>query len=103
MLITCALLGVSIYLLLLSVQRYIKLSIRLVQNPNSKTRFNRPLKKKTRNGFKTDHRLMQVKSAAECSNSAILLTFIKLPFVINNFVLSNFDCLLKTSGVNKFP
>ena len=34
--------------------------------------------------FKTDHRLMQVKSIAECSKretSAILATFIKLPVI----------------------
>ena len=39
---------------------------------------------------KTNYRLMQVKSIAECSkeHSAILLTFIKLPFVIKIFVLS---------------
>ena len=35
-------------------------------------------------------RLMQVKSIAECSDSVILLTFIKLPFVIKIFVLSIF-------------
>ena len=35
---------------------------------------------------KTNYRLMQVKSIAECS--AILSTFIKLPFVIKIFVLS---------------
>ena len=37
---------------------------------------------------------MQVKSIAECSkgeHSAILLTFIKLPFVIKIFVLSIFE------------
>ena len=39
--------------------------------------------------FKTDYRLMQVKSIAE--HSAILLTFIKLPFVIMIFVLSIFE------------
>ena len=34
--------------------------------------------------FKTNYRLMQVRSIAECSNkhSAILSTFIKLPFVL---------------------
>ena len=40
---------------------------------------------------KTNYRLMQVKSIAECSkgeHSAILSTFIKLPFVIKIFVLS---------------
>ena len=44
--------------------------------------------------FKTNYRLMQVKSIAECSkggHSAILSTFIKLPFVIKIFVLSIFE------------
>ena len=43
------------------------------------------LKKVQKLVFKTNYRLMQVKSIAECSkgeHSAILLTFIKLPFVI---------------------
>ena len=41
---------------------------------------------------------MQAKSIAECSteHSAILSTFIKLPFVIKIFVLSSFECPLKT-------
>ena len=39
--------------------------------------------------FKTDYRLMQVKSIAE--HSAILSTFIKLPVVIKTFVLSIFE------------
>ena len=40
--------------------------------------------------FKTDYRLVQVKSIAECSkeHSAILSTFIKLPDVTKAFVLS---------------
>ena len=48
--------------------------------------------------FKTDYCLMQVKSIAECSkgHSAILLTFIKLPFVIKTFVLSVFEWSLTT-------
>ena len=38
------------------------------------------------NVLKTDYRLMQVKSIAECSNSAILLTCIKwLSVLKNNF------------------
>ena len=43
--------------------------------------------------FKTDYLLMQVKSFADCSkeHSAILSTFIKLPFVIKTFVLSIFE------------
>ena len=42
----------------------------------------------------TNYRLMQVKSIAECSkgeHSAILLTFIKLAFVIKIVVLSIFE------------
>ena len=49
--------------------------------------------------FKTDYGLMQVKSIAECSkgeHSAILLTFIKLPFAIKTFVLSILEQPLKT-------
>ena len=44
--------------------------------------------------FKTNYRLTQVKSITECSreHSAILSTFIKLPFVIKTFVLSIFQC-----------
>ena len=44
--------------------------------------------------FKTDYRLMQVKSNAE--HSAILVTSIKLQFVIKIFVLSIFEWPLKT-------
>ena len=40
---------------------------------------------------KTNYRLMQGKSIAECSPSAILSTFIKLPFVIKIFILSIFE------------
>ena len=43
---------------------------------------------------KTNYLLMQVKSITECSkgeHSAILLTFIKLSFVIMIFVLSIFE------------
>ena len=58
------------------------------------TCLNGSLKKKTKIVFKTDYRLMQVNSIAECSNgehSAILSTFIKLPFVIHIYVLSIFE------------
>ena len=63
--------------------------------------------KKTKNSFKTDHRLMKVESIAECSllldegqmycrinqseHSAILSTFIKLPFAIKILILSIFE------------
>ena len=46
--------------------------------------------------FKTDYRLMQVKSIAECEHSAILSIFIELPIVIKIFVLSIFECPLET-------
>ena len=39
----------------------------------------------------TDYRLMQVKSIAEWEHSAILLTFIEVPFVIKIFVLYIFE------------
>ena len=45
---------------------------------------------------KTYYHLMQVKRIAEWEHSTILLTFIKLPFVIQIFVLSFFEWLLKT-------
>ena len=44
--------------------------------------------------FKTNYRLMQVKSIAEYSKGSILQYFrpsLKLPFVINIFVLSIFE------------
>ena len=45
-------------------------------------------------GFKTDYRIMQVKSIGE--HSAILWTVIKLPFVIKTFVLTIFEWPLRT-------
>ena len=43
----------------------------------------------------SDYHLMQVKSIAECSKRAFcnISTFIKLPFVLNTFVLSIFEWL----------
>ena len=55
------------------------------------------LKKDQKLVFKTNYRLMQVKSIAECSkmlqgeHSAIVSTFIKLPYVIKIFVESIFE------------
>ena len=50
-----------------------------------------PLSKRPKLVFNTSYLLTQVKSIAECSErGAILLTFIKLPFVIKIFVLSIF-------------
>ena len=59
----------------------------------------RPLKNKTKMFFKTNYRLMQVKSIAKCSkgeHSAMLSTSINLPFVIKIFVMSIFEWPLKT-------
>ena len=57
-------------------------TVKLVLNGHSKRR---------KLVFKTDYRLMQVKSI-----SAIFSTFIKLPFVFKTFVLSIFEWPLKT-------
>ena len=68
----------------------------------SKTCLKQPLKKKTKNVFKTDYRLMAVQKYCRMlqgEHSAILLTFIKLPFVIKIFVLSIFEWPLKTGFV----
>ena len=62
-------------------------------------------KKEQKMVLKTNYRLMQVKSIAECSkrinnatreHSAILSTFIKLPFVFKTFVLSIFEWRLQS-------
>ena len=55
-------------------------------------------KEKQKLVFKTDYHLMQIKvlQNAPREQSAILLTFIKLPFVFKTFVLSIFDWSLKT-------
>ena len=66
---------------------------------HSKTGLKQSFKKKTKIGFQVDYRLMQVKSIAECSqveHSAIILTFIKLPFAIKTFVFSILEWPLKT-------
>ena len=42
-------------------------------------------------GFNAEYRLMEVKSIAECSKSAILSTSIKLPVVNKTFVLYIFE------------
>ena len=60
----------------------------------SKTCVKRPLSKRRTIGFKTNYHLMQVKSIAEwcpLEHSAILSTFIKLPFAIKTFDLSIFE------------
>ena len=56
-----------------------------------KTYVKRPFPKRQKMVFKTNIRLMQVKSIAEWEHSAILSTFIKLPFVIKICVLSMFE------------
>ena len=61
------------------------------------TCLNRPLKKKTQIGFqdRLSHNAL-VKSIVEWEHSAILSTFIKLPFDIKIFVLSIFEWLFYT-------
>ena len=55
---------------------HIKVSFFSVQKKIcSKTCLKRPLKKKTKMVFKTENRLMLVKSIAECSNGSILQYF----------------------------
>ena len=61
----------------------------VTKNNYSKTCVKGPLSKIQKMVFKANYRLMQVKSIPE--HSAILSTFIKLPFVIMLFVLSIFD------------
>ena len=65
----------------------------------SKTCLKRPLKKKTKTVFQD--RLSLNSGQKYCrmlplEHSAILLTFIKLPFAIKTFVLSIYDWPLKT-------
>ena len=50
----------------------------------SKTCLKWPLKKRPKVVFKTDHRFIRLK-VLQNEHSAILLTFIKLPFVIKTF------------------
>ena len=59
---------------------------------HSETCLKPPLKKKAKIRFQDNYRLMKVKNIAE---SAILLTFIKLPFAIKTFLFI-FEWLLKT-------
>ena len=56
----------------------------------SKTCLKRSFKQKKIIVFKSDCRFTQVEIIAECS-TAILSTFLKLPFVIKTFVLSLFE------------
>ena len=65
----------------------------------SKACHKRPLKKKTKIGFQDGLSLnagQKYCRMLQWEHSAILSTFIKLPFVINIFVLSIFEWLLKT-------
>ena len=65
----------------------------------SKTCLKRPLKKKTKNGFQGQLSLnagQKYCRMLQGKHYAILLTFIKLPFVINISVLSIFEWPLKT-------
>ena len=65
----------------------------------SKTCLKRPLKKNTKIGFQDRLSLnagQNYRRMLQWEHSAILLTFIKLPFVINIFVLCIFEWPLKT-------
>ena len=69
------------------------------QDKYSKTCLKRPLKKKTNIGFQDQLSLnagQKYYRMLQGEHSAILLTFIKLPFVIKIFVLSIFEWPLKT-------
>ena len=76
----------------------------LVERKPVKTVLSSHSKRRQKLVFKTNYCLMQVKSIAECSkgsmlqgeHSAILSTFIKLPYVIKIFVLSICEWQLKT-------
>ena len=57
----------------------------------SKTCLKRPLKKKTKIGFKTDYHFMQVKNIAECSKGSILQYF--RPSVSYHLSLRSLFCL----------
>ena len=64
-----------------------------------KTYLKRPPKKKTKNWFSRPiiaYCRSKVLQNAPSKHSAILLTFIKLPFVFKTFILSIFEWLLKT-------
>ena len=63
-----------------------------VKDKYSKSCVKRPLSNRPKIGFQyINYRLMQVKSIAEWEHSAILLTCIKLPYVIKTFVMSIFE------------
>ena len=64
----------------------------------SKTCVKRPLSKRPKIVFKTNYRLMQIKSIAmfQGEHSAILSTFIKLLFVIKISVMSIFERPFRT-------
>ena len=73
-----------------------------ILNYYSKTCLKRPLKKKTKNGFQDQLSLNVGKKYCRMlqgEHSAILLTFIKLPFAIKTFVLSIFEWPLKTEFI----
>ena len=61
----------------------------------NKTCLKQPLKKKTKIGFQ-DRLSLNAGQKYLREHSALLSTFIKLPFVFKTFVLSIFEWLLKT-------
>ena len=72
------------------------LTIRCICNGKAYIVLSSHSKRRPKLVFKTEFCLMQVKSIAEWEHSAILSTFIKLPFVIKVFLLSIFEWPLKT-------
>ena len=70
-----------------------------VQRENSETCVKRPLSKRPKNGYQDQLSLNAGQKYCRMlplEHSAILSTFIKLPFVIKIFVLSIFECLFYT-------
>ena len=65
----------------------------------SKTCLKRPLKKKTKIGFNTEYRLMQVKSNAECSKRSILQYF--RPSLSYHLSLAPLFCLFSSGGLRQ--
>ena len=87
---------------------------KLVCQKYSKPCLKQPLSKRPKLGFRDQlllnaggkycRMLLQVKSKCRIlqkEHSAILSTFIKLPFVIKIFILSIFECPLKTGFADK--
>ena len=77
-------------------------NVKYVPTGYSETRLKRPLSKRPKIGFQDQlsfdagQKYCGMLQGEHSEHSAILLTFIKLPFVIKIFVLCIFEWLLKT-------